>query len=113
MSVNPVTDDCSPLPMRPSRFQLQKLKAAFPEQYLDVYNYLLTGDFSTVDGPPLHGQHLSFHSLLCRKPSDCLIVGRNKKGNGTAFYQKQTVVFFLSRMPAQYSCCERYVTCNT
>ena len=40
----------------------QKLKAAFPEQYLDVYNYLLTGDFSTVDG--LHytdSTYLSIH----------------------------------------------------
>ena len=62
MSVNPVTDDCSTVTNEAIDAFNQKLKAAFPEQYLDVYNYLLTGDFSTVDG--LHytdSTYLSIH----------------------------------------------------
>ena len=62
MSVNPVTDDCSTVTNEAINAFNQKLKAAFPEQYLDVYNYLLTGDFSTVDG--LHytdSTYLSIH----------------------------------------------------
>lgn len=68
MSVNPVTDDCQSVSNQAIDEFNQKMKAAFPDQYLDSYNYLLTGDFSTVDG--LHysySTYLSIHSYVVNK----------------------------------------------
>lgn len=70
MSVNPVTDDCQVISNQIIDEFNQKMKAAFPDQYLDVYNYLLTGDFSTVDG--LHytdSTYLSIHYYTVNKLS--------------------------------------------
>lgn len=68
MSVNPVTDECQVVSNQVIDEFNQKMKAAFPDQYLDVYNYLLTGDFSTVDG--LHytdSTYLSIHYYVSNK----------------------------------------------
>lgn len=61
MSVNPVTDDCQVVSNQAIDEFNQKIKAAFPDQYLDVYNFLLTGDFSTVDG--LHYTDSTYSSI--------------------------------------------------
>lgn len=68
MSVNPVSDDCPTVTNAAIDAFNQKIKAAFPDEYLDVYNYLLTGDFSTVDG--LHytdSTYLSIHYYLAQR----------------------------------------------
>lgn len=49
MSVNPVGDACSGASNEEIRDFNAKLKAAFPDQYLDCYDYLQQTGFSTVD----------------------------------------------------------------
>ena len=39
----------------------QKLKAAFPDQYLDVYNFLLSGGLNTTED----GLHYTDSTYLC------------------------------------------------
>lgn len=68
MSVNPVSDDCATVTNAAIDAFNQKIKAAFPDKYLDVYSYLLTGDFSTVDG--LHytdSTYLSIHYYVVNR----------------------------------------------
>lgn len=68
MSVNPVSDDCQVVSNQVIDEFNQKMKAAFPDEYLDVYTYLLTGDLNTVDG--LHyteGTYLSIHYYVANR----------------------------------------------
>jgi len=70
MSVNPVPDDSIYVSNQVIDAFNQKMKAAFPDQYLDVYNYLLTSDFETVDG--LHyteSTYLTIHYYVTNKLS--------------------------------------------
>ena len=95
MSVNPVSDDCPTVTNAAIDAFNQKIKAAFPDEYLDVYNYLLTGDFSTVDGLHYTDSTLSFHSLLFSTANDCrLIVRRLKRFFHLLSLQNQTVRLF-------------------
>ena len=51
MSVNPVEDDrCSGASNAEIQAFNEKMKAEFPDKYLDCYNYLLSQDFATSDG---------------------------------------------------------------
>ena len=70
MSVNPVTDDCQVVSNQVIDEFNQKMQEAFPDQYLDVYNYLLTSEFSAADG--LHysdSTYLSIHYYVVNKLS--------------------------------------------
>ncbi|MEY8428615.1 SGNH/GDSL hydrolase family protein [Lachnospiraceae bacterium 46-15] len=51
MSVNPVDDErCSGASNAEIQAFNEKMKAEFPDKYLDCYNYLLSQDFATSDG---------------------------------------------------------------
>lgn len=69
MSVNPVADDCQLISNQVIDEFNKKLKAAFPDQYLDVYNFLLSGGLNTTEDG-LHytdSTYLSIHYYLVNR----------------------------------------------
>lgn len=69
MSVNPVSDTCQLISNQVIDEFNQKLKAAFPDQYLDLYNFLLSGGLNTTEDG-LHymdSTYLSIHYYLVNK----------------------------------------------
>ena len=50
MSVNPVTKDSPHVPLSDILEFNQKLKAAFPDQYIDTCSWMISGGFEDVDG---------------------------------------------------------------